>query len=163
MAESEVRLAAVDDVGTIAAVLSAAFAPYQPQYTPEAYDVTVLDADRIAARFDEGPTWVALVSGVVVGTIAARPDGDDVYVRSLAVHPSARGHGVGERLVAAVVDWAIAAHATRLTLSTTPFLTASRRLYQRCGFVADPERAGADLHGTPLIALVRRLRREGHP
>jgi GNAT superfamily N-acetyltransferase len=78
-------------------------------------------------------------------------------MRALAVHPSARGQRLGERLVEVVVEWATAANATQVTLSTTPFLTASRRLYERCGFVVDDTRAGGDLHGTPLIALVRHL------
>lgn len=147
----------MDDADAIAALLDTAFSAFRDEYTPAAYDATVFDAARISARLGEAPSWVAVKGDDVVGTVTALPTPEAVHMRSLAVHPSARGQRVGERLVDAVVEWATATNAVRVTLGTTPFLTASRRLYERCGFVADDGRAGGDLHGTPLIALVREL------
>lgn len=154
----EIRRAEVDDADAIAALLHTAFVAYRNDYTPAAYDATVLDADRVRARLADARTWVAMVGDEIVGTVTAHGRGPDaVHMRSLAVLPSARGRRVGERLVGSLVDWAAATNAPRVTLSTTPFLEASRRLYARCGFESDDDRAGADLHGTPLIALVRQL------
>jgi GNAT superfamily N-acetyltransferase len=161
VADINIRRALVSDANAIAALLEIAFSAFRDEYTPEAYDATVFDAPRIRTRLGEAPSWVALHGDDVVGTVTALPRADAVHMRALAVHPSARGQRLGERLVQTVVEWATAANASRLTLSTTPFLTASRRLYERCGFVVDDTQAGGDLHGTPLIALVRHLRDGG--
>lgn len=90
----------------------------------------------------------------VLGTVSAvsRPAG--TYVRSMAVRPAAQGAGLGSRLLLAAFDFAAASLSPMLTLTSTPFLTGAIRLYERHGF----RRAGsADLHGTPLIPMMRPL------
>ena len=56
------------------------------------------------------------------------------------VRPEARGHGVGEALIAAVLDWARARNATSVHLWVTETNKAARLLYERCGFSLTGER-----------------------
>jgi ribosomal protein S18 acetylase RimI-like enzyme len=74
----------------------------------------------IAAGFEAGPETVELVS--------------------LWVAPRARGRGIGEALVCAVVGWARANGASRVHLWVTESNDNARRLYQRCGFWPTAER-----------------------
>jgi len=56
------------------------------------------------------------------------------------VRPQARGHGVGEALIAAVLEWAQARHARSVHLWVTEANKPARRLYERCGFKPTGER-----------------------
>ncbi|MFF0743048.1 GNAT family N-acetyltransferase [Streptomyces sp. NPDC004111] len=100
--------------------------------------------------------WIAELDGRPVGCVMCVRDGDapgaaTARLRLLLVEPSARGHRLGERLVAAVVDFARAAGYREVVLWTNDVLTAARKIYTRAGFVLvaeQPHRSyGADLVG----------------
>jgi GNAT superfamily N-acetyltransferase len=63
-----------------------------------------------------------------------------VELVSLWVRPQARGLGVGEALVAAVINWAKARNATAVHLWFTEMNFHARMLYERCGFSPTGER-----------------------
>ena len=146
----------VADADAVAAVLSEAFAEYEPLYTAEGYAATTLPGDRIRARWDEGPVWIASRRDKVIGTVSAVLHGEELYVRSMAVVPSARGQRVGELLLRQAEEFAILQNCTRLTLTTTPFLSRAIRLYEGAGFVRSG-RGPLDLGGTPLFEMVKNL------
>jgi GNAT superfamily N-acetyltransferase len=151
-----IRRAGPGDADQVAALLLAAFREFEPLYTPAGYQATTPSAPEIAARLAEGPTWIVLDGAVVVGTVSALDRGDEVYIRSMAVHPARRGHGLASQLLTVVHAYAISRGARRLTLTTTPFLTDAIRLYERTGFQRSPG-PGLDLHGTPLFAMTKEL------
>ena len=74
------------------------------------FAATTPTSETICARFDEGPVWIALLDGAVVGTVAAvLRDEAILYVRSMAVLPAARGHNIGGTLLGEVERFAVRA------------------------------------------------------
>jgi ribosomal protein S18 acetylase RimI-like enzyme len=95
----QIRIALPEDAPAIAAVLAFAFKDYEAFYTPEAFAATTPSSEFVQNRMDEGPVWVALTEDVIAGTVSALAKGEDVYIRSLAVLPGARGQRIGEALL----------------------------------------------------------------
>jgi len=139
----------------MAAVLLAAFREFEPLYTPQGFRATTPTADEIARRFAEGPSWIAVDGPEVVGTVSAVERAGELYLRRMAVLPSARGRGIATELLRAVEAFAVRRRARRLTLSTTPFLADAIRLYEQAAFRRTPE--PLDLYGTPLFGMIKEL------
>ena len=151
-----IRIASSDDAPSIAAVLHESFLEYKAIYTAGGFAATTPDSEEIQRRMAEGSTWVAVVDKLIVGTVSVVPNGQRLYVRSMAVVPSARGQKVGVKLLRHVEDFAAANNYTSLFLSTTPFLSAAIKLYQQMGFVFSDQEI-EDLHGTPLLRMQKKL------
>jgi ribosomal protein S18 acetylase RimI-like enzyme len=151
-----IRTAAPADAERVAALLREAFVEFEPLYTPGGFAATTPEAAEIRRRLSEGPAWVAVCEQRIVGTVAAVVKPDGVYMRSMAVSPAARGLGAGRLLLQTVEELAIADRASRIYLSTTPFLAAAIRLYDSAGFVRTGEPPD-ELYGTPLITMAKPL------
>ncbi|MFE7861184.1 GNAT family N-acetyltransferase [Streptomyces sp. NPDC057403] len=114
---------------------------------------------RIVADFaeDHDPhlerVWIAELDGRPVGCVmCVRDDAPaTARLRLLLVEPEARGLGIGDRLVRAVIDFARGVGYHELVLWTNDVLAAARRIYQRHGFVLAAEKPhrsfGKDLNG----------------
>ncbi len=86
--------------------------------------------------------WVAELSGEIVGCGALHVLWSDLgEVRTVAVNPSVRGHGVGHRVVAQLLDVARELHLGRIFV-----LTFETEFFARHGF--------AEIDGTPVTAEV---------
>jgi ribosomal protein S18 acetylase RimI-like enzyme len=153
------RLARPSDAGTIAATLRAAFAGFEGQYTAPAFAATTPTREQVTDRFPEGPIWLAERDGQVLGTVSVVSGPGELYIRSMAVHPAARGQGIGARLLRAVEEFAAPRGHRRLVLTTTSFLRPAIRLYEQAGFRFTGEQA--DLFGTGLLWMAKDLSREG--
>jgi len=110
---------------------------------------------EFAADFDASKEdgWIAERAGQIVGSIFLMRSDDPVVarLRLLYVEPSARGLGIGQRLVDTCIERARQLGYQRLTLWTNDVLTAARQIYETSGFRLSKEYAhrsfGRDLVG----------------
>jgi GNAT superfamily N-acetyltransferase len=144
------RTARPADRATIAGLTMRAYAQYARVMTSDAW-AALEDALRRSLADDTGVTRiVAEVEGRIVGSVALYDPGKAQYagldsaaawpeVRLVAVDPAVRGRGVARALVLECVRRARAAGATTLGLHTSQSMHTARRLYERLGFVRDPD------------------------
>ena len=96
--------------------------------------------------------WIAEVDGERAGSVFCVRKSDTLaQLRLLYVAPSARGLGIGSRLVEECLRFARSAGYTEIMLWTNSVLAEARRIYQRAGFRLTDEAAhrsfGQDLVG----------------
>lgn len=85
----------------------------------------------------EAVTLLGVVDDADVGMVVGAPhhaQPTDAGLYAMWVAPSARGRGVGEELISAVVDWARSAGYPRLRLDVADANPHAVRLYERMGF-----------------------------
>ncbi len=153
----QIRLAVMDEAEEIAQILVGAFGPLRGKYTTGAFAAVTPDADEIRDRFEEGPIWVALVEGKMVGTVSVLPEPDWLYIRSMAVLPETQGLGIGRKLLSVVEHYAVETGFSRLYLYTTYFLKGAIRLYESSGFTHDRDTLADEWHGVPGVGMDKKL------
>jgi GNAT superfamily N-acetyltransferase len=129
-----IRRAKQRDAAAIELLIRESFREHEPAYTPEAFDIATPGKHEIENRIKEWAVWVAVRANVIVGTVSAHSEGPALHIRSMAVHPSMRGQGIGKLLLERIEDFACANSYRRLLLNTTPFMDRAIRLYERFGF-----------------------------
>ena len=94
-------------------------------------------AERRDTRREAG--WIAELDGERVGCVfcTAADAEDTAQLRLLLVEPSARGAGIGTRLVDECLRFARRSGHRRITLWTNDVLADARRIYERAGFRCD--------------------------
>jgi GNAT superfamily N-acetyltransferase len=143
------RPATEDDLDAIAALFAPALEPYRGRggdWLLAAYLSDLLD---VRSRFEAAETYVAVIAGRVVGSIAFYPDvalegwsnlpAGWAGFRALVADPDARGTGVGRMLVEHCILRAQEVGAPALGIHTVSLLEDAVRLYGRLGFVRCPE------------------------
>lgn len=116
---------------------------------------------------DTEERWRERLCGVPYNVLAMREDeavgmasgteplGDVVELISMWVAPDARGHGVGNALIDAVVAWARAQGVTSVALDVRQSNDRAIALYARHGFI-DVGAATTDAPGDPPERRMRR-------
>lgn len=105
-------------------------------------------ADAWLAEFESMPTWVAFSDdGSAVGFVQTsfvpklpslcRPTTGWIHVKNVFVTPAARGNGLAEQMLRAMIAWGTTNGIERYQLTARP---TARSLYERLGFTAPDER-----------------------
>jgi DNA-binding MarR family transcriptional regulator/GNAT superfamily N-acetyltransferase len=96
--------------------------------------------------------WVAERNGEIVGSIFVVSKTKTIAkLRLLLVEPSARGLGIGSRLVNEVIEFSRKVGYKRIELWTHPELVSARKIYKAAGFELIAEETH-ELFGKPLRA-----------
>jgi ribosomal protein S18 acetylase RimI-like enzyme len=120
----------------------------------------------VARRDAEAEVWVAVDDGALLGCVTSCPPGSPWHelasdhegeFRMLAVHPDARGRGVGTALATLCEDQARAHGATAMVLSSLREMTGAHRIYERLGYERAPDRDWSPVPGVHLIAYAKDL------
>ena len=113
---------------------------------------------RVVAEFlenfdpDREQCWIAERNGEIVGSVFVVAKTKTVAkLRLLLVEPSARGLGIGSRLVDEVIQFSRKVGYKRIELWTHPELISARKIYKAAGFELISEETH-QLFGTPLRA-----------
>jgi RimJ/RimL family protein N-acetyltransferase len=102
-----------------------------PQYQQE----SAFTAAQWRRRLRDHAQFAALVGDRPVGLIGAQQENEEtVYLYSLWLDPTARGHGLARPLVAAAVDWARERRARNVTLRVATDNAVARGVYESLGF-----------------------------
>ena len=100
----------------------------------------------IAGRAERTTVLVAVTAGAVVGTATLELEGrieptragplarDEAHERMVGVHPDHRRRGIARRLMLQCIDVSRQRGKVRLTLETTPVMSAAQALYRALGF-----------------------------
>ncbi len=149
--------------GDVAAVCAFGEKHVRPHYAPligdEAADAQVRDwwnPTYVAAAVDAGCVVVADVDGACVGVGQRGRYGDDHVVYKLYVDPAFRGHGLGPRLVEALVR-RLPPEVTDLCVEHVAANTRAAAFYEREGFTV--ERVDPSPSGDRALDVVWRRRR----
>ena len=119
---------------------------------------------RVVAEFlenfdpDREQCWIAERNGEIVGSVFVVAKSRTVAkLRLLLVEPSARGLGLGSRLVDEVIRFARTVGYKRIVLWTQRELTSARRIYKAAGFRLVSEQ-DHEMFGMPLRAETWEMR-----
>jgi RimJ/RimL family protein N-acetyltransferase len=105
--------------------------PDDPQYRQE----TSFTAAQWRRRLRAHAQFAASVGDRMVGVVGAQRESvESVYLYSLWVEPTARGHDLAGALLTAAVDWARGQRARTVTLRVSIANAAARAVYERLGF-----------------------------
>jgi N-acetylglutamate synthase-like GNAT family acetyltransferase len=124
----------------------------------EAYVAKTI-AEYVLDNSARGRVWLAERDGRLVGctAIALRP-GRAGQLRWVLVEHSARGTGLGRRLVETAIAFGVESGCDRLYLETTDGLPESQALYEKLGFEvvsSEPQVLWEDER--PLVRMEKRL------
>jgi len=102
-----------------------------PQYQQE----SAFTAAQWRRRLRDHAQFAALIGNRPVGLIGAQlENAETVYLYSLWLDPTARGHGLARPLVSAAVDWARDRRARTVKLRVAADNAVARGIYESLGF-----------------------------
>jgi len=131
----EIRFVRGEDVEAVIAHVRASLAEFGLEFGRGAETDEQLLALPGSYADHGGAFWVA---GDIAGTCGVFPVADGVYeLRKMYLAPSARGTGLGKRMLATAIEWVRARGGTQLVLDTTEAMSRAIAFYEANGFVRD--------------------------
>ena len=133
--EWKLRPSTVEDASWIAELRAVVMRPDLERL--QRYDPTWV-RERFLRAFIPGNTWMVVIDGRDVGSVAVRDEADAVWIEHFYMDPSVQGKGVGG---------AILGHLLATRANGSPFRlnvlqgSPARQLYERHGFVLETEDA----------------------
>lgn len=157
-----IRPARDDELDRVAALLVDAYAEYAARMSPDAWASFAQDIGNVRGRMIEAEVVVAERAGRMVGSVTLFTGhrgvrGGTVGVRLLAVHPGARGTGVGRALMEYAIERARTEKQHRVVLSTAPEMESARDLYEKLGFSRQPALDHEPAPGVRLLGYALEL------
>jgi GNAT superfamily N-acetyltransferase len=141
--DQQMRLSEIGELTALAYLADGIFDPAHP-FVPELRDAKARAEQAILLMMADGDDG----QGAAVGTLTVVPSGSplselgsegEYELRMLAVSPLARGRGIGEELTVFGLEMAREAGATRVVLSTMEEMRAAHAIYEKLGFVREPD------------------------
>ena len=163
MPTTTLREARPDEIESVRALLAASYVQYRPEETNvafrERWDPYFEEVCDVAARAYDGSVLLVSTEGDrVVGTATYYPPDSTqdwppgwAAVRLVGVHPEARGKGVGRALTEECIRRARSEGAIAVGLYTSTIMTTAQALYERIGFVREPEHDEEIVPGLHLL------------
>lgn len=134
-----IRRATVSDAESLATCLDAAYAAFAKSIP----DLPDMSAD-VANEIETNLVWVVETDSRIVGALVLSPADAFMMLINVAVHPDARGTGLGKRLMILAETEAVARGLRELRLATHRDMTDTIALYQRTGWV-ETDRIGSKI------------------
>ena len=155
------REARPDELDATGAMMVAAYAEFRPALPPHAWQAYADEIRDVRRRLAGSTLIVAEAAGRLLGAVTYYPDATKetnvrwpapwAVFRLLAVHPDARGNGVGRLLTDECIRRARDANREALGLHTTQLMNVARAMYERMGFVRVPE---LDFYPAPTFQVM---------
>ena len=145
-----IELATPADFEAIGQLNVLAYTQFSPFTGRDGWDRMQASLRDVAGRAERARFMVVRGRSGLLGSVAYCPPGQaDPHIFSpamaavllLAVHPDARGQGVGRELMSACVERARADGAPCISLFTSELMQEAQRLYRHLGFVKDADLA----------------------
>lgn len=155
----QVRIAEGEELLEVGRLTLAAYSHDGHIVEDDFYVAHLLDA---AARASDAELLVAVLDGLVVGTVTFCPEGSSFRERAaagegefrmLAVAPSARRRGAARALVEACLTRSRALGYSAVVISSLPVQVEAHDLYRRLGFARVPELDWSPAEGVELISF----------
>jgi ribosomal protein S18 acetylase RimI-like enzyme len=116
--------------------VAAAFKKLIPQLGP---DIPVPDKKTLEEIIESGNTKIFIaeeneVSGTLTLVFQKTPSGEKAWIEDVVVDASARGKGIGEKLVRFAIAYAMEKGTAKIDLTSGIQRTGAIKLYQKLGF-----------------------------
>jgi len=92
---------------------------------------------------------------VILGVLVLKTTGEGFYLENVAIHPGARGKGVGRLLLERAESEAMRQDYNSIFLATHENMTENRALYSRIGYVEYDHRI---VDGYPRVFFRKKLK-----
>lgn len=131
----------IDRIDRVTPCVAEAFAHLLPQLAPT-LRIPAPEELQAIAKSDNSAMFCAKLEGRIVGVLTlawyAVPSGRKAWIEDVVVDATARGHGAGEALVRAAVEYAAKCGIEKVMLTSSEARQAAHALYLKIGFeVAD--------------------------